>query len=69
MPYCWNKLTLDNRQELIQIVDYVYKSVPANKKVWTKVNVLKLVKYVKLGEVFILRACYMTAKKDANVIT
>ena len=54
ISYCWKKLTVDHRQEVIQIIDDFYKSVPANKKVWTKGNVLKLVKYVKLGEVFIL---------------
>ena len=69
IPACWKKLTVDHRQEGIQIIDDVYKSVPENKKVWTKGNVLKLVKYVKLGEVFRLRACYMTAKKDTTVIT
>ena len=68
MPDFWKKLTVDHRQKVIQIIDDVYKSVPANKKVCTKGNVLKLVKYVKLGELFRLRACYMTAKKDATVI-
>ena len=43
--------------------------MPANKKVWTKGNVLKLVKYVKLGELFRLLMCYITEKKDATVIT
>ena len=32
MPACWKKLTLDHRQEVIQIIDDVYKSVPANKR-------------------------------------
>ena len=69
IPAFWNKLTVDHRQEVIQIIDDVYKSVPGKKKVWTKGNVLKLVKYVKLGEIFRLRACYMTADKYATVIT
>ena len=69
MPACRKKLSVDHRQEVIQIIDDVYKLAPANKKVWTKCNVLKLVKYVKVGEVFRLQAFYMTAKKEATVIT
>ena len=51
MPACWKKLTVDHCQEVNHIINDVYKAVPANKKVWTKGNVLKLVEYVKLGEV------------------
>ena len=32
MPYFWKKLTVDHRQEVIQIIDEVNKSVPETKR-------------------------------------
>ena len=45
-----------------------YRSAPADEKVWTKQNVLRLAKFVKLDDVFKLRGCFLTANIDPSVI-
>ena len=69
MPACWKHLNMDKRQEVMNVISSIYNDVLPNEKVWTKVNVLRLTKFVKLDDVFKLRACYLTAKADPSVIT
>ena len=69
MPACWKKLSIFDRRVIIGILDDIYNSKQAGKPLFTSTDILKLTKYVKLNEVFKLRACYKTAKVDESVIT
>jgi len=71
MPAVWKKLTPGIRQSIMETIDTIYNCVGQREgeRVWTKANVLELSKFVELDDVYKLRACYFTAKKDPSVIT
>ena len=68
MPACRKKLDVDQRQAVMGIIRDAYNSTPINKKVWRKQKILSLAIFVRLEDVFKLRACYLTAKVDPSVI-
>ena len=68
MPACWKRLTIELRQSVMVTIREIYRSAPADEKVWTKQNVLRLAKFVKLDDVFKLRGCFLTANIDPSVI-
>ena len=68
MPACWKRLTVEERQNVMAIIDGLYRDAEVGKPIWTKLNILRLVKYVSLDEVLKLRGCYLAAKRDPSVI-
>ena len=68
MPACWKRLSVEHRHGVLSTIRNIYATTSENEKVWTKVNVVRLAKYVKMDDVFKLRACYFAAKRDASVI-
>ncbi|KAI2491962.1 hypothetical protein MHU86_22582 [Fragilaria crotonensis] len=68
MPAVWKKLSVEDRHAVVTLIDGFYASnefqdVP----IWTKGNVLQLVKYVPIGDVGKLRSSYLAAKIDPSV--
>ena len=68
MPAVWKKLSVEDRHAVVTLIDGFYASnefqdVP----IWTKGNVLQLVKYAPIGDVGKLRSSYLAAKIDPSV--
>ena len=59
---------MEKRQEVMATIQHMYDSMPLNKRVWSKENVLSLTRFVKLENTLKLRGCYFAAKKDPSVI-
>jgi len=70
MPACWVKLSVEQRHEVLTIIQNVYDLAEMcdDKPEWTKEVVVGLARYVKLEEVYKLRACYLVSKQDPSVI-
>ena len=68
MPSFWKKLDVDQRQAVMGIIHGAYNSTYLNQNVLRKQNILSLAIFVRLEDVFKLRACYLTAKVDPSVI-
>ena len=70
MPACWINLSVERRHSVLSIIKGIYERATANEEPvkWTKEDVLRLTAYVKMDEVYKLRACYLVAKKDPSVI-
>lgn len=65
MPAVWKDMTIERRHELVNTMDaFQSKGGP---RVWTKENVLALVKFAPLDSVSKLRTCYLAAKRDPSV--
>ena len=52
----------------MQTIGRFYRDSSFNEKIWTRRRVAYLARYVKLDDVYKLRACYFTAMKDPSVI-
>ena len=50
------------------IICDAYNSTPSNQNVWRKQNILSLARFVRLEDVFKLRACYLTDNFDPSAI-
>jgi len=70
MPPCWVKLSVEQRHEVLTIIQNVYDLADMcdEKPEWTKEVVVALARYVKLEEVHKLRACHLVSKQDPSVI-
>ena len=68
MPAVWKNMSIDDRHAVVSVIDSFYKDATMEgKPVWTTMNVLRLGKYVPLGDVGKLRCCYLAAKRDPSV--
>ena len=70
MPACWQKLSVEDRREVMTIIKNVYDLavICEDPVVWNKETVCGLAAYVKLDDVHKLRACYHVALKDPSVL-
>ena len=67
-PACWKRLSVEERHDIVSIIDRAHDTAPTDAPVWTKANVLRLVKYVPLKDVFKLRGCHLAVKRDPSVM-
>ncbi|KAI2510833.1 hypothetical protein MHU86_3619 [Fragilaria crotonensis] len=68
MPAVWKKLSVEDRHNVVALIDGFYSSSEfEDVPIWTKGNVLQLVKYVPIGDVGKLRSSYLAAKIDPSV--
>jgi len=70
MPTCWVKLSVEQRREVLTIIQNVYDlaGMCDKKPEWTKEVVVGLARCVKLEEVCKLCACCLVSKQDPSVI-
>ena len=68
MFVCWKKINVYQSQAVMGIICDAYNSTPSNQNVWRKQNILSFFRFVRLEDVFKLRACYLNAKVDPTVI-
>jgi len=70
MPACWTKLSVEERHEAITICKNVYDlaELVGKKPEWAKEVVVGLAQFVKLEDVYKLRACHFISKIDPSVI-
>ena len=64
----WKKLSVEDRHAVVALIDGFHvsnelQSVP----IWTKGNVLQLVKYAPIGDIGKLRSSFLAAKIDPSV--
>ena len=70
MPSCWKKLTVDDRREVVELMDQYYSEAKVRGvSPWSKENVISLTKFCSKKDVMKLRAAYFLAKRDETVIT
>ena len=69
MPAVWKNMSVKDRYAVVSVIDSFFKYTAVNGKprIWTTSNVLRLVKYVPLGDVGKLRCCYLAAMRDPSV--
>ena len=68
MPAVWKNMSVQDRHDVVSVIDSFYRDKALDgKPIWTTSHVLRLVKYVPLGDVGKLRACYLAAKRDPSV--
>ena len=68
MPAVWKKLSVEDRHAVVALIDGFYASNEFQEvPIWTKGNVLQLVKYAPIGDVGKLRSSYLGAKIDPSV--
>jgi len=66
---CWKHLTPEDHHAIVALIHHFYEQrKESERSVSSKENVLQLVKYVKLNEIYKLRACYFASKKDQQVL-
>jgi len=53
---------------LVSLIKHFYEQAKGNEWVWSKTNVVQLVKYVKLDDIYKMRACYFASKNDPQVL-
>jgi hypothetical protein len=69
MPAVWkNHLTPELRHEVVSVIDQFYENAAPSNEVWSKANVLKLVKFAPLAQVPKLRATYFAAKRNGRIM-
>ena len=68
IPACWKKLDVNQSQVVMGIISDAYNFTPSNQNIWRKQNISSLDIFVRLEDVFKLRACYLTAKVDPSII-
>ena len=70
MPALWKNLSVQNRHRVISIIDKMNSdALKTQSNAWLqKTNLMKLSKFVKLDDVYKLRACHAIAKQDPDVI-
>ena len=68
IPACWKKLDVNQSQSVMGIISDAYNFTPSNQNIWRKQNISSLDIFVRLEDVFKLRACYLTAKVDPSII-
>ena len=68
MPAVWKNLSVEDRHAVVRLIDGFYTSSKFdNVPIWTKSNVLELVKYAPLGDIGKLRSLYLATKIDSSV--
>ena len=68
MPAVWKNLSVEDRHEVVNLIDGFYTSREfEDAPIWTKRNVMELVKYAPLGDIGKLRSSYLAAKIDPSV--
>jgi hypothetical protein len=68
MPAVWKNLTPELRHEVVSVIDQFYENAAPGNEVWSKANVLKLVKFAPLAQVPKLRASYFAAKRNGRIM-
>ena len=69
MPAVWKRMSIEIRQEVLQLIDKFEKDADENNAMWSKENCYKMLKYCSLKEIPKLRICHMVAReKDPGVI-
>jgi len=58
----------EDRHAVVSLIKRFYEQAKDDELVWTKSNVLQLVKYVKLDDIYKMRACYFASKTDPQVL-
>jgi hypothetical protein len=78
MPAVWKNLSVKDRHAVVRLIDGIYTSIKFdNVPIWTKSNILELVKYAPLGDIGKLRSSYLATKiypsvfvyDDKNLLT
>jgi len=71
MPACWMRLSVEQRREVIDIIDRLFAQAKADGTpvIWTKEVIVELMKYVHKDDTLKLRACYLAWKKDDQVVS
>jgi hypothetical protein len=65
---CWKKLSTEERHSIVGLIDKFYKNASETEIVWSRANVLKLTRFVKLDDVYKLQGCYFASKKDPLIL-
>jgi hypothetical protein len=68
MPAIWKNLTPELHHEVVSVIDQFYKNAAPGNEVWSKANILKLVKFAPLAQVPHLRASYFAAKRNGRIM-
>ena len=68
MSVCWKIITVEERNKVMGIIREACRVAPPNEKVWTKENVLCLVKFFNLDDVFKIICYFLTATIDPSFI-
>jgi len=70
MPACWLKLSVEQRHEVLSIIKRVRQRAKDTQQpiTWAKEGVIRLTGYVKMDEIYKLRACCPVAQKDPAAI-
>jgi len=58
----------EDRHAVVSLIKRFYEQAKGDELVWTKSNILQLVKYVKLDDIYKMRACYFASKIDPQVL-
>jgi hypothetical protein len=70
MPAIWKSFPVVDRQSVVDRIDNYYAAALLNDTdPWCKMNVLDLMEIVPMAEVDRIRACYLVAKREPDVIT
>jgi len=53
---------------VVSLIEHFYKQAQDNALVWSKTNILQLIKYIKLEDVYKMEACYFPSKTNPQVL-
>ncbi len=68
MPAVWRNLSVESRHAVVSTIDDFIGNTPKGKMAWSTANSRKLMKYCSLNDIPKMRASYMMAKIDPEVI-